>query len=305
MPNHVQHVVKFEGVLPEEIDIKLPVVDVDHLAKKVAVLFYLGKHQPEWLTCRNYSSIVEDVEKAYGQLSEQEVLKALNAVATERVELFQKRESGRYYNLPPEEMASQLKNPVGTIEVDWYNNLTFFPEPINVIINGYNGFWNELAKEKPERNIPKLECKSGYDWFVREMGTKWGVYDLYRGDVDTISFNTAWSPLSESAAAAFFEHAASVLGSKPYAHYFAEAGCGYWGWTEFSFTDEGKVEWLQISVEDFPLYFVYEGDSDEVRKAKEMGYVPSENELLEYWWVPEGYEIPDELLDLSHYGFGG
>lgn len=95
----------------------------------------------------------------------------------------------------------------------------------------------------------------GYDWCVRNWGTKWSEHGLIvesSRDCDTISFDTAWSPPIEG-----YKHISSFFDDLTFCHIWSELGMCVAG---FSVYRRG----MTITLQDIDERFLpsFDGDMD-------------------------------------------
>lgn len=318
MPNHVQHLLKIDVSRDfnsdEIVNKNIPIVDPTPVARASAVMLALG-HADEVkpiLKETDYEKAAERVDELWSSLGygssdkKSDVVRAIESLRDAEVFYESISSMCKQSSLPSDKWAegvyaSLVEKPFSerVAEVDWEHHWHYMPEPIGVLVNGYNATYNRVAEQS---GLTEINYPSGYDWCVHVLGTKWGIYDLaFLGDA--LAFNTAWSPLGDEAMLRFIRHLERTFkGVKVTEHHFAEAGACYCGSGYIKRNDKGEVIGYHIESCDMDIWFIF--DENEMKEAREAGYeIPKELEEFEIA-TPSGTRPPVAVEELLYYGVG-
>jgi hypothetical protein len=248
--------------------------NVDVLSAKIAV-FYLSDQDKGLIllkrtTDKTNSEIVAYVDGLIKNIPESFILKALEDYKDAEV----------FDGITLENITSNT--PVASS--DWYHRYAWFPVPFGVIVNGFNATFNNILIQN---GLAKIKFKSEYDWNNTVIGTKWGIYDIVING-DEIAFNTAWSPLSESAMLHLAQHVKNLTGFNTTSIIFAEQGSGFSGIAVIEYNKEHGFSREEYVVNDLYISYV-EGDDEDGEGDYEI----------------DDSSIPEYLKPIIPYGFGG
>lgn len=244
---YVYHLVKFDNEIQRPMGKKIEVCDFVTLARKLAVLHWLsideGIDTTGWMSMRDYQWAAPEIDYAFGKLHHDKIKKALEALMS--LSLF----NG---TLIPEETLTvegwlrRLSVRTGKYKVTWYDEATFYPMPLGVLVSGHDGAYNKIAHDykAPILGFPSVEA-----WLAMEFGSIWGIFDVHRTDPHTLAFTTVNTPLKETPMAYFLKHCWEVLGAQPVSHHYGDEEGVFAGTSDFAFDPISKnVKWLNSYV---------------------------------------------------------